>query len=109
MTITSEDVAFAICRVNPEAGIDYRDSKASKSIEARAKRLIDCEYIVDGDPAGWGGGLVTVRCELRGYFPDCSPPLDYYGDYYMSIEASKHLRGHFIEWTNAAIALVYKD
>lgn len=67
-------------------------------------------YIADGDPHQWGGhgAVATIYMEPKGDKGDCHLPLDYYGDGgEVAAKASDLLDGHYIEFVNAAVAVVY--
>lgn len=113
--ITAKDVATALARVNPMAG-QTCDSETPESVDQRAENLLrDTQYgpyIAKGDPYNWGGGeaLFTILLEQKGVKGDCYPPMDYYeGGANHAYEASELLKDAFIEFQNAAVALVWAD
>lgn len=108
---TAREVAHAIATVNPEAGQPLGEEEPA-TIEERAENLLrDREYgayIQDGDPKGWGGE-VFICMEQHGTSNDCGVPLDYWGDgMHHSLEASSLLEDGYIEFVNAAVAVVHK-
>jgi hypothetical protein len=111
-------VALAICKESEIAGKrwDSQMKDSDHTPEQRARNLVVPignygPYIVDGDPYEWGGGeaLVTITMEAKGPWGDCEPPLDYYNPHSMdaSCRASSHLGDMYIEYYNAAVALVW--
>jgi len=111
MTV-ARDVALAICRVNPDAGQPVGEEEPVSS-EERAENLLRGTrqfgpYIEDGDPKGWGG-VVFICMEQHGGDDDCGVPLEYWGNgMHHSLEASALLDDHYIEFVNAAVAVVHK-
>ena len=113
-----ERVAHAICEANPKAGQSH-DTNAQQPTASRARNLVRCGYVREGDPQGWGGGsaLVTIYLEPKGGAGDCVMPWSYWDDPSgVSIAASSRLiegsEGDlplrvYIENVNAAVACVY--
>ena len=109
---TLTQIATAIARVDRLAGARCDEPN---SVKVRAKRMIDCGYITAGDPYEWsnsGGAVATILMECKGGAGDCEPPFDYWGEYRKggvdaACEASNRLKRHYIEFVNAAVALVY--
>jgi len=112
--VTPQQVAMAICHVNPQAGQAY-EVREKQSVIQRAKNLLaDHEYgafilTAKDDRGGWAPtASVIIRMECRGGKGDCQPPLDYYGSgMEHSLEASARLPDAYIEFINAAVAAVY--
>lgn len=114
MSLTAKDVATALAKVNFLAG-QTCDSETPESVDQRAENLLrDTQYgpyIVEGDPYKWGSGaLFTILLEQKGVEGDCYPPMDFYeGGANHAYEASELLPNAFIEFQNAAVALVWAD
>lgn len=109
---TPTQIAMAICKHSSNAGRSWDDG-ANNSVEARARRLVRCGYIVKGDPSGWGHSgkaVATIYCEQKGGPVDCEVPISTYDDDWLDVsaDASRELDGHFIECVNSAVHLVWK-
>lgn len=112
---TAFDIALAITQSCGIAGQSYSDNDPQDA-KTRAKNLTSNvgkygAYIVDGDPYGWADNAVaTILMEAKGVSEDCVIPLEYYGSGMdVSFRASEKLKGHYIEFVNAAVAVVYPE
>jgi hypothetical protein len=114
MSDFAKQVALAITRSSGTAGQAY-DAEEPQGAEQRAENLTSPvgeygPYIVEGDPYGWSeGALATILMEQKGSKGDCFVPLNYYGDgMTVSHLASSRIKGGYIEFVNAAVAVVHK-
>ena len=107
-------VAKAIAEVCPPAGQTHGASPQSVTVRA-ANLVADSPhgpYVEDGDPNGWGESadgsiIVTIYMEAKGHVGDCEVPLDYYEDGFVFAQAASDLlKTHYIEFVNAAVAVV---
>ena len=112
MSKFAKQVATAIVRSSYSAGRTF--GVEDETIEARAENLLRSgkhgPYVVDGDPNEWGGdgAVATIFMEQKGDAGDCHVPLDYYeGGFDVAFKASDLLPGFYIEFINAAVAVVY--
>ena len=111
----AKQVALAITRSSGAAGQAY-DAEDPQGAEQRAENLTNPvgeygAYIVEGDPYGWSeGALATILMEQKGTKGDCIVPLNYYGDG-MTVAhfASGNIEGGYIQFVNAAVAVVHKS
>ena len=109
----AKQVALAITRSSGTAGQAY-DTEEPQGPEQRADNLTSPgkygPYIVEGDPYGWSeGALATILMEQKGTKGDCVVPLNYYGDgMTVSHFASGNIEGGYIQFVNAAVAVVHK-
>ena len=107
----AEEAAKAICAVNPSAGMT---SDGPNDIPTRVTRLLTGTqygvYIAPGNPNGWGDSktVATIYMEPKG--DGVAPPLEYYGNGMdVSFYASQKLGDAYIEFVNAAVAVVQCD
>ena len=114
MSDFAKQVALAITQSSGTAGQAY-DAEEPQGAEQRAENLTSPvggygPYIVEGDPYGWSeGALATILMEPKGCKGDCIIPLDYWGDgMTVSHYASGKIKGGYIEFVNAAVAVVHK-
>jgi hypothetical protein len=109
---TAFDVALAITKSCKVAGQSYSEHEPQDA-ETRAKNLTKVfskygPYIADGNPYGhWDGAVATILMEPKGVSGDCIPPLNYYDSGVdVSFEAGEKLKDHYIDFVNAAVAVV---
>jgi len=109
--VTALQVARAICQASARAG--HARSDTPQDIETRARNLVCCGYVLQGDPYDWGqrpGAIkVTIFSEPKGGEDDCTPPwragdLD---EIEVMCQASSRLSKYVIESINPAVAGVY--
>jgi len=106
----AKKVALALVKASPKPGRRTEND----TDEERAENLLRSgkygPYVADGDPHEWGGGgaVATIYMEQKGDKGDCAKPLDYYGDGFdVAFTASDYLGDYYIEFVNAAVAVVY--
>jgi len=109
-----KQVALAITQSSGTAGQAW-EAEDPQGAEQRAENLTSPvgrygPYIVEGDPYGWSeGALATILMEQKGSKGDCIVPLDYWGDgMTVADSAGDKLKDHYIEFVNAAVAVVHK-
>ena len=111
----AKQAALAFATVNSLAGQLFAVNE-TQSVEERAANLLNPDvgfgpyaYIVAGDPLGWGNGLAmtTILCEQKGGNNDCYPPMDYWDSYTIALAAAHKMGSYYIEWVNAAVAVVF--
>lgn len=103
-------VAVALVEASPKPGRRTENDTNEERAENLLRSGTYGAYVVDGDPNEWGGvgAVATIYMEQKGDKGDCRVPLEYYGDGFdVAFTASDFLGDYYIEFVNAAVAVVY--